>query len=48
MRKLNGKYVLLIIFTIIMSSCTSSDSKFDNEKLANKIKPIPPGTAQIC
>lgn len=39
-----GKYILLMVFTIISSSCTSSDS----EKFTNKIIPIPPGTAQIC
>ncbi len=48
MKRFIGEYILLVVFTIIISSCTSSDSKFENEEFINKIKPIPPGTAQIC
>ncbi len=48
MKELFGKYILLIVFAIFLGSCTSSNNKVEDEKFANNIKPLAPGTAQIC
>ncbi len=42
------RYILLMTFTILFISCSSSGEKFDKENFVNKMKRLPPGTVQIC